>query len=206
MALAPFTPPPNPDIDREYRTIDGIPCRIYKPTKAPYKLPVGVYYHTGGFVCGDLEFAAGMCDFLAHRALDGCIIIDVDYRLAPEYMAPAAFEDSLRLFKWVAANAGSLGGDSNRLFVYGEGAGGTLALAVTAAIVAHESTRSTLKGCVAIAPVAVHRNNVPEKYQSWHTSYEDNSGLKGESIVLDAKSMEALFSTYGHITAKRRPL
>ena len=58
----------------------------------PNALPVIVYFHGGGWVFGDLEHSDGLCR-LALAVETGCVVVNVDYRLAPENQYPAAAED-----------------------------------------------------------------------------------------------------------------
>ena len=86
-----------------------LPVRIYTPDdKGP--LPILVFFHGGGWVVGDLESHDATCRALAKGA--GCIVIAVDYRLAPEHKFPTAAEDCYAATKWVALNAASFGGRS----------------------------------------------------------------------------------------------
>ena len=96
----------------ENRTVPGsagqIPVRIYTPVgTAPF--PVLVYFHGGGWVIGNLDTHDGICRSLANRV--GCLVVSVDYRLAPEHRFPAAPEDCYAATRWLAEHAGSLGGD-----------------------------------------------------------------------------------------------
>src|SRR5258705_12068649 len=76
------------------RTIPGpagpIPVRIYSPAgNGPF--PVLLNFHGGGWVIGDLDTADGVCRELCNRV--GCVVMSVDYRLAPEHRFPAAVDD-----------------------------------------------------------------------------------------------------------------
>ena len=105
-----------------------IPLRLYRPAAAPPTAsPVLVFFHGGGWVIGDLETHDGVCRHLAERS--GCVVIAVDYRLAPEHKFPAALDDAFAAANWVAARADALGLDPMRLAVGGDSAGGTLAAA-----------------------------------------------------------------------------
>ncbi len=99
--------------DRTIPRIDGdIPVRIYTPFgTGPF--PVLVYFHSGGWVLGDLEVEDSVCRIFAHGA--GCVVVSVDYRLAPEHKFPAAAEDAYTATLWVAKNAAAIKGDSSRI-------------------------------------------------------------------------------------------
>ena len=115
----------------EDRSIPGplgeIPIRIYKPSNAT-DLPMLLFYHGGGWVLGDIETHDCLCRSLANGS--DCIVISVDYRLAPEYKFPAAPEDCYAALTWAASHGAALGGDPSRLAVGGESAGGNLSAAV----------------------------------------------------------------------------
>ncbi|WP_292586948.1 alpha/beta hydrolase fold domain-containing protein, partial [Mesorhizobium sp.] len=81
-----------------------------------------VHYHGGGFVLGDLDSHDDICAEIC--AATGFEVISADYRLAPEHLHPAAFEDSLAVFEWMAATT------SLPIVLCGESAGGNLAAAV----------------------------------------------------------------------------
>lgn len=102
-----------------------IPLRLYRPgAVGDTPQPATIYLHGGGWTIGDLESHDKICRRLAHGS--GEAVIAVDYRLAPEYPAPAGPEDVLAAIRWIAANAASLGLDASRLAVAGDSAGGGL--------------------------------------------------------------------------------
>jgi acetyl esterase/lipase len=113
----------------------AIRARTYKPRLPNRLVPTLVYFHMGGCVIGDLETCHVFCSELAFRA--GCLVVSVDYRLAPEHPFPAAVEDALTAFRWVRENAKALGGNPNRVAIGGDSAGGYLA-----AVVAQEMKRA----------------------------------------------------------------
>jgi acetyl esterase len=115
------------------RTIPGaageMPTRIYTPSgTGPF--PILVYFHGGGWVIGNLEAYDATCRALTNAA--GCMVVAMEYRLAPEHKFPAAPEDCYAATQWVAANAPTIGGDPARIAIGGDSAGGNLT-----AVVAH---------------------------------------------------------------------
>ena len=127
-ALAKAKAGDNPLRRIEDRNIPGpsgsIPVRIYTP-EGNGPLPVLLFFHGGGWVVGNLDMEHHVCIALAHKT--PCIVVSVDYRLAPEHPFPAAPEDCYAALEWVAAEADSFGGDKRRIALSGESAGGNLA-------------------------------------------------------------------------------
>jgi len=122
---------PEPVANVENRVIPGpagdILVRIYTPSgNGPF--PVLVFFHGGGWVIGDLDTHDNICRSLTNQA--GCIVVSVDYRLAPEHKFPAAPEDCYAATRWVAGNAAQLNSDPSRLALGGDSAGGNLTAVV----------------------------------------------------------------------------
>jgi|GEM_PF-197208 len=112
-----------------------IPVRIYSP-KGNGPFPILVYFHSGGWVLGDLESVDAVCRALTNLAQ--CLVVSVAYRLAPEHQFPAAAQDAYAATQWVMANAEAVDGDPRRVAVGGESAGGNLATVV--ALMARDSS------------------------------------------------------------------
>jgi len=103
-----------------------LPTRLYGPVLQA-NLPVLLYLHGGGFTIGSVETHDVLCRELARLA--GCMVVSLDYRLAPEYRFPVAHNDAWDALVWLATHADALGADAKRLAVGGDSAGGTLAAA-----------------------------------------------------------------------------
>ena len=99
--------------------------RIYTPKqgKAPY--PVIVYYHGGGWVIANIDVYNGGAQGLCEQV--GAVVVSVEYPMGPERKFPAAHNVSFDAYQWVVKNFAMLKGDSTKLSVVGESAGGNLA-------------------------------------------------------------------------------
>jgi len=151
--------------DREIPGPDGnsIPVRIYTPTgNGPF--PVLLYFHGGGWVICNLDTHDVPCRSLTNAA--GCVVVSVDYRLAPEAKFPAAAEDCYAATAWVAANAASLNLDPARIAVGGDSAGGNLAAVVS--LMAKERGGPPLVYQLLVYPVTDH-------YKAGKPSYQENA-------------------------------
>jgi acetyl esterase/lipase len=93
--------------------------------------PVLVYAHGGGFVTGNLDTDHANCVELARAA--NCLVVSVDYRLAPEHPCPAALDDVEAAFRYVSdnrAHSAGLNADAARVAVMGRDAGAALVAAL----------------------------------------------------------------------------
>jgi acetyl esterase len=112
-----------------------VPVRIYRQFGSGLgiggpgrRLPGIVYYHGGSWVTGDLDTHDASCRMLAATAR--CLVVAVDYRLAPEHPFPAAVDDAVAAYAWVQRHADELGIDPHQVGVMGDSAGGNLAAVV----------------------------------------------------------------------------
>ena len=122
----------HPELRVQNRTIDGpagpINIRIYWPPTDHVAPPVGVFFHGGGFVVGDLDTHDGTCR--QHAVGASAVVVSVDYRLAPEHPYPAAIDDAWAATQWVAEHANEIDADAGRLAVAGDSAGGTISAVI----------------------------------------------------------------------------
>ena len=103
-----------------------LPVRLYTPEgKGPF--PVLMFFQKS-WCAGNLDTHEMMCRSLCRGA--GCLVMTVDYRLAPEYPFPAALEDCYTATTWMVKNATKLNGDPTRIAVGGESGGGNFAAAI----------------------------------------------------------------------------
>jgi acetyl esterase len=87
-----------------------------------------VYFHGGGWVVGDMDSHEMHAVRLANESQ--CVVVNVEYRLAPEFRFPCAYDDCLAATLWARDHMDRLGGQGHRLAVGGDSAGGNLAAAV----------------------------------------------------------------------------
>lgn len=113
-------------------TVDGphgtVPLRIYRPHAAPKTAaPALVWFHGGGMIMGSLQ----SFDRLARDVAEAteAVVVNVDYRLAPEHRYPVANDEAYAALRWVHENAADRGIDTARIGVGGDSAGGGLAAA-----------------------------------------------------------------------------
>jgi acetyl esterase len=157
----------------------GIPVRVYRPSEES-DLPVLVYLHGGGWAICSIETHDVTCRELANGA--GCVVVSVEYRLAPEHRFPAAVEDCYAALGWVAGHAASLGGDPARLAVGGDSAGGNLAAVV--ALLARERGGPRLCHQLLVYPITDHAFDT--------TSYRENA----EGPLLTRETMRGFWGLY----------
>jgi acetyl esterase len=111
--------------------------------------PLVVYLHGGGWIGGRVEVVANICRAISDFA--GAVVVNVDYRLAPEPPFPGGLDDCWAALAWAAGQARELGADPDRLFVAGDSAGGNLAAVL--ALLARERKGPSLAGQLLLYPL-----------------------------------------------------
>ena len=130
------------DSPRQVQTVDlvcprpgggGVPVRIYRPTvRAGRVLPALLFIHGGSFVTGGLHSEDSRCERYAVEA--DCMVVALDYRLAPEHPFPAGLDDCQLVLTWLVAHADEFNVDTSRVAVGGLSAGGALATGLAARV------------------------------------------------------------------------
>jgi acetyl esterase len=186
-----------------------VPIRIYRQYGSGLGAGPGsgnaqqaiVFFHGGGWVTGGLDTHDPLCRILA--AVSRCLVVAVDYRLAPEDPFPAAVDDALAAYRWVHRHSGELGIARGQVGVMGDSAGGNLA-----AVVAQE-TRSGGKASEPDVPTPLVQGLVyPVADARLDT---DSMRDLAEGFLLTRESMEYFRGAYlpdrsDWATAKASPL
>ena len=144
--IAPLAGEPEPVHSIEDHLIETsehqIPIRIYNPSGG-HDLPAVIFFHGGWFLAGDLETHDRPLRALTNAA--NCIVVAVEYRLAPEHPFPAAINDGYAVLQWVASKGAEFGIDSNRLIIAGDSAGGTIATVLARKVAENKGLRVLLQ-------------------------------------------------------------
>lgn len=152
----------SPDVVTTTRMIKGpqseLFVKIYEPKhRQVEKLPVVFWIHGGGYVLGHPDGDDGLCESFVNEI--NCVVVSVDYRLAPEYTYPAAIEDCYAGLKWTADNAEELRIDTSRIAIAGASAGGGLTAAL--ALMARDRGEIEIAFQAPLYPMLDDRNVTP---------------------------------------------
>jgi len=212
--LAAFQVPPSENITIENRHIPGpagapkVGIRLYTPKPRTERLPAVLWIHGGGFLVGK----PGMDDHLCQRFVEevGCILVSVDWRLAPENPFPAGVEDCYAALLWMVACASELSIDTERIAVAGGSAGGGVAAAV--ALLARDrggpklAFQMPLYGCLddrhitpsstAITDERVWNTDISKKAWGLYLAGSDENAISPYAAPARAQSLANLPPTY----------
>lgn len=175
---------PPADVAVDDRSFSGpagdVAVRVYTPKGAgPH--PMLLFFHGGGWVIGDLDAYHGLAGTLCEKS--GCVVVSVDYRLAPEHRFPAAVDDCYAALEWAAENAAELGADGARIGVAGDSAGGSLATAC--AMLARDQGGPKVSFQLLFYPVVARADAGYESYRKF-----------AEGHLLSQRAMQYFFGHY----------
>lgn len=158
----------------------SIKLRIYTPQLGK-KLPVMLYFHGGGWQKGSLNTHDSICRRLANKV--GCIVVAVDWRLAPENKFPAALYDCQDVYKWIFDEGKTIYNfDINYVILAGDSPGGNLAAALSFKLKTENEKLPLLQ--LLIYPT-LDLKMTSETYQKYETGY-----------LLTAKKMKYYIDNY----------
>lgn len=136
---------------------EEINIRVYKPRNLNDNLPGLLWIHGGGYVLGAAESDDALC--VRYVKDIGCIVVSVDYRLAPEHPYPTPLEDCYSALCWMVNNAEQLSIDINKIAVAGSSAGGGLTAALT--LLARDRNFPKVHVQLPLYPMIDDSNNTP---------------------------------------------
>lgn len=132
-------------------TARTLAARVYSPNPHGQAQPVVLaYFHGGGWVVGGLDTHDTLCAHLAHWT--GCVVVSVDYRLAPEHPFPLPFDDACDSLRWLHERLPEFG--ATRLAAGGDSAGAHLA-ATAAHALAHAAPAASTNPLNEVAMAAL---------------------------------------------------
>ena len=141
-------------ITSEDKVISGykndVTIRIYKPEEQ-VKRPLMAFFHGGGWFGGSLWAVEEYCKGVSDQA--DCVVISVEYHLAPEHPYPEGLEDCYLAVKWAVENKNELNIDENKIIVSGDSAGGNFAAVLT--LMAKDRKEFNISKQVLIYPATV---------------------------------------------------
>ena len=207
--------PDSENVVKEDRMVPGpegapeVPVRVYRPAQSTGTLPGVLWIHGGGYVVGSV----GQDDLVAQRVAEEvhCVLVSVDYRLAPEHPFPAPLEDCYAALKWMAGGAPELGMDPARIAITGPSAGGGLTAGL--ALLARDRGEVGVAFQAPIYPMIDDRNSSPSSQENassriwsqrynangWRAYVGENAGGEGVSpyaAAFRAEDLSGLPPTY----------
>jgi acetyl esterase len=177
------------DVPVPVRDGSRIKARVYKAEDSDNQ-PIIMYFHGGGFVIGDIESHDLNCRRLAKHT--DCVVVSVDYRLAPEHPFPIPGEDCYDATVWAVENASFLGANPNQVAVMGDSAGGNLATVV--AMMARDKGGPKISYQVLIYPTTDA------------TLSKDSINKLAKGYILTKETMQWFVKKYcGHVEDLKQP-
>lgn len=159
------------DVDIADCSIEGpggeLSLRIYRPRDGGAPRGGVLYLHGGGFVLGHPRDYDGVVSLLCEQS--GCVIVQVDYRLAPEHPFPAAVDDCYAGLVWLSKHAEALGVDPARIAIAGDSAGANLA--AVCAILARDRNGPALVQQTLVYPVTAPEPGLYASYRRFGEGY-----------------------------------
>ena len=138
-----------------------VPVRIYEPAEKSGLLPALLWIHGGGYILGTYDQDDGLCQRFVETA--NCVVVSVEYRLAPEHPFPAPVEDCYAALQWLAESAKDLGVDDTRIAIGGASAGGGLTAGL--ALLARDRGGPNICFQMPLYPMIDDQNTTPSSHE-----------------------------------------
>ncbi|KAI9900992.1 hypothetical protein N3K66_005254 [Trichothecium roseum] len=191
----PVVPQPGLDINEfDVKVRDGAPIAIrsYRKTDAQTSGPLLLYMHGGGYVTGSLDTDDSICRAIASET--DLVVVNVDYRLAPEHKFPVGFEDCFDIVRWATTPAAQkrLGADLSKGFILGGTSAGANFTAGISHLAREENLPHKITGLVFLAGSFCHPD-ARGKYKDRILSVDEINDAPG----LTRKSINYFAEKYG---------
>ncbi|WP_342563818.1 alpha/beta hydrolase [Paenibacillus sp. FSL R7-0345] len=194
----------SPEVKITTRNIQGpeseLLLRIYEPADRNGTILPAVYWmHGGGYILGSPEGDDGFCEYMVNECQ--CVVISVDYRLAPEHPFPAAIEDCYAGLQWVFAHAEECQIDLSRIAIAGASAGGGLTAALS--LLARDRGGLQIAFQMPLYPMLDDRNETSSSYEineeNMPKAWNRESNLKAWELYLgpDAAAVTSPYAAPG---------
>ncbi|MCA1025980.1 alpha/beta hydrolase [Cytobacillus kochii] len=136
--------------------------KIYEPSNRNEEaLPAVLFIHGGGYVTGHPDGSDAICQAFVKEA--ECVVVSVDYRLAPEHRYPCAIEDCYAALLWMHESCEELKIDRSRIAVAGQSAGGGLTAALS--LLARDRSGPKIAFQMPLYPMIDDRNTSASSYE-----------------------------------------
>lgn len=155
----------------EVASFDNFPLqlKIYQPKSSNTQKPVVMYIHGGGFIAGSIEVVESYCKMISY--LCDIVVVNLSYRLAPQYPYPTAYKDCFAQASFIKNNIENYGGNPKQLFVAGDSAGGNLTIYLARMI-------KEICGLILLYPVVDVACITPYRFDLYTTNEKNAKDLK----------------------------
>lgn len=160
----------------------NINIRIFASQKLNSKAII--YFHGGGFVHGNIDTYDHLCSKIALKT--NCLVISVDYKLAPEYKFPIALEECYELVKKLSIDLKIDEYEFQKIILMGDSAGGNLAGAIS--LMSSERKEFKIDSQILVYPVTYYDHSESSKFLS--------VSQNGNDWLLTNKKLDEYFSLY----------
>lgn len=141
--------------------------RVYQPESST-PLPLMIYFHGGGFFCGNLETEDAHCRYFAAKT--PCVVMSIDYPLAPPSLIDPIIEAGIRSVSWCRAHASAYNADPSKTILCGGSAGAMMSTMITYHFAQEKHDATTIAGCILLFAVtgnAEYKGQYAHKYTAW---------------------------------------